>query len=429
VRPKMNDEDVWERDTLLWSFLLRSIQTHGYIHSCTLVYCLAGSCNCRFHFPWPEAPTQQYDETKERIELARPHGPDDRWVVPHNLELAAFSPATVNVMLFDPEWGAEESRQYAGKYAGKPEPWYYLESTEKGGEANPVKRFLKARNVGMCMAVNRILGFHVVRSTVPTQFIFPQFVSDPGVRIARLPDHCQKYANYPAEYYLFAQQKYLFRPEGLRGLRIGQFVRYFTFGHADQWTPPAKRTDDDTMDATAVQPDVDAHHRHHSAIAEDIVSGEVVRNEEWGNFSCRRRQNARLCVPRSAFIEPLGPKREDYYEQKLFEGLPWFCTGGPEKMEQSDDAPTWLFDCHPSQDLDIDFRFAMRDRHVLDDNFKDTSFEQLCLRCELELGPHACECCAQSPEKKVRDMLARKWLPHVCERGKQAGGVETGNAS
>ena len=59
----------------------------------------------------------------ERIELARPHGPDDRWVVPHNLELAAFSPATVNVMLFDPEWGAEESRQYAGKYCGKPEPW------------------------------------------------------------------------------------------------------------------------------------------------------------------------------------------------------------------------------------------------------------------------------------------------------------------
>ena len=49
---------------------------------------------CRFFFPWPECSTQQYDETVERIELARPHGPDDRWVVPHNLQLAAFSPAT-----------------------------------------------------------------------------------------------------------------------------------------------------------------------------------------------------------------------------------------------------------------------------------------------------------------------------------------------
>ena len=84
-------------------------------------------------------------------------------------------------------------------------------------------------------------------------------------------------------------------------------------------------------------------------------------------------------------------------------------------MEQSDDAPTWLFDCHPSQDLDIDFRFAMRDRHVLDDNFKDTSFEQLCLRCELELGSHACECCAQSAEKKCETCLYANGF-HTCAK-------------
>ena len=108
-------------------------------------------------------------------------------MVPHNLELAAFSPATVNVMIFDYLRGADQCRSYACKYCGKPEPWYFLPTT--GSEANPVKRFLQSRNVGLRMAHNRLLGFRVVRSTVSTQFLWPQFTVDANAREARPLEH------------------------------------------------------------------------------------------------------------------------------------------------------------------------------------------------------------------------------------------------
>ena len=161
-----------------------------------MAYCMKNRSTCRFFFPWPEVRTQQYDETVERIELERPHQADDQWVVPHNLQLAAYSAATVNVMLFDPQYGVEQSRQYACKYCGKAEPWYYLETGNAGGESNPVKRFLKSRNVGMCMCHNRLMNFHVVRSTRPTQYIFPQFTVDAAARMSRTEQHKEKSPSY-----------------------------------------------------------------------------------------------------------------------------------------------------------------------------------------------------------------------------------------
>ena len=157
---------------------MRRIQTQLYIHACTPLYCLKNRASCRFFFAWPEQPQQQFDENTERIALRRGHAPDDQFVVPHNLELAAFSPATVNVLLFDFVRGADQCRSYACKYCGKPEPWHFLETSTPGGEANPVKRYLQARNVGLCMASNRLLGCHVVRSTRPTVYLWPQFTVD-----------------------------------------------------------------------------------------------------------------------------------------------------------------------------------------------------------------------------------------------------------
>ena len=142
------------------------MQTLLYIHACTPVYCLKNRASCRFFFALPEQQEQQYCETMQRLALRRRHAPDDQFVVPHNLELALFSPAVVNVMPFDFLRGADQARLYACKYAGKLEPWFYMETT--GCEANPVKRFLQCRHVGMPMCHSRMLGFHVVRSTVPT---------------------------------------------------------------------------------------------------------------------------------------------------------------------------------------------------------------------------------------------------------------------
>ena len=183
----LSQEFRWPRETLLWAFLLRAIQTLLYSHACTTRYCLKNRASCRLFFPWPEQEEQQYCETTQRLALRRRRAPDDQFVVPHVLELAAFSPATINVMLFDYLRGADQCRSYACKYCGKPEPWYFLPTT--GGEANPVKRFLQSRNVGLCMCHNRMLGFHVVPSTVRTQLQWPQFTVDAKTRSERSADH------------------------------------------------------------------------------------------------------------------------------------------------------------------------------------------------------------------------------------------------
>ena len=65
---------------------------------------------------------------------------DDQWVVPHNLYLAVYSPSSVNVLAFDPQHGSDQARNYAGKYASKPERYFFMES-----EKNGVKCWLKAR--------------------------------------------------------------------------------------------------------------------------------------------------------------------------------------------------------------------------------------------------------------------------------------------
>ena len=129
VRPILPVEDARSREVLLWAFLLRCVQTLLYIHACTQLYCLKNRVSCRFFFPWEQQEEQQYDENTQRIALRRRHAPDDQYVVPHNLELAAFSPGTVNVMLFDFMRGADQCRSYACKYCGKPEPWFGLRGT------------------------------------------------------------------------------------------------------------------------------------------------------------------------------------------------------------------------------------------------------------------------------------------------------------
>ena len=110
--------------------LVRAIQTKFYLHSCSPRYCLQNRSSCRFFFPWPRQPQQQYDENTDRIALERQLVDDDQWVVPHELRLAVYSPSTVNVLPFDPDAGADQAKQYAGKYAAKPEKHFYVESEE-----------------------------------------------------------------------------------------------------------------------------------------------------------------------------------------------------------------------------------------------------------------------------------------------------------
>lgn len=98
-------------------------------------------------------PQQQHDCNTERVALCRRVVEDDQWVVPHELFLAMFSPASVNVLPFDPGHGADQARQYATKYASKPEKWYFLDTQQDG-----VKSFLKCRTVAMAIQLTSNLN-------------------------------------------------------------------------------------------------------------------------------------------------------------------------------------------------------------------------------------------------------------------------------
>ena len=98
----------------------------------------------------------------------------------------------------------------------------------KGGEANPVKQILQCRHVGMLMCHITMLGLHVVRSTVPTLQLWPQFTVANNFRIERQPEHKQLAASYSdPQYYRNHMQYYFLRFDKLRHLRAEKLFRYF----------------------------------------------------------------------------------------------------------------------------------------------------------------------------------------------------------
>ena len=210
-----------------------------------------------------------------------------------------------------------------------------METSTPGGEANPVKRYLQARNVGLCMCHNRLLGCHVVRSTRPTQYLWPQFTIADEARMKRSPEHLERGHAYPdATYYLNEVQYYFFRNDALRYLRPGQFFRYFLRGTDDGARQPlARRTHDET-----VVPDDGSHvtdvrsHRHYDTRSSAVAAGDKFPCARVGGrcAAACRRHTGNLCVPRSSFLEPCGPDREAFYKQRLLFGLPWHCTRRPE---------------------------------------------------------------------------------------------------
>ena len=79
------------------------------------------------------------------------------------------------------------------------------------------------------MCHRRILCFHVVRSTVSTQYFWHQFTVDSKIRAERTPEHKQRFTLYPdPQYCCNTMQYYFFRHDYLRHLRAAQFVRYYT---------------------------------------------------------------------------------------------------------------------------------------------------------------------------------------------------------
>jgi hypothetical protein len=308
---------------------------------------------------------------------------DDQWVVPHELHLAMFSPSTVNVLPFDPRHGADQARQYANKYASKSEKWYFLE-TERDG----VKDFLKCRTVGLCMAHNRLLKFHVVRTTRPVRFLPNAFIPGRDARTSRDPSHVLSYPEYPdREWYLNFTQKYFFRHPYLRHLRLEQFNRYLSL--TSEVAGPL--TLEDTIgEDDAVPPDTS--HRHYDEIMEAVEAGSTFPSAKHVN-GARRRKQGRLGIGRVPFIEPFGEKRESFYEQRLILSLPWYCPTPP--AYAADGSAEWRFVWDPSEDDLGEARLEQQQLTVAPG--RALSFETTCADLEKEFCRHehalVCRCC------------------------------------
>ena len=373
--------------------LARQVQTKLYLHSCSNKYCLQGRSSCRFFFPWPEQPQQQYDLNTERVAGQRRLEEDDQWVNPHELYMAMFSPATVHCLPFDPRYGTDTARQYCSKYASKPEKSYYLE-TQRGS----VRDFIKARTVGMCMAHNRLLGYRVVRNTRPVQYTPTEFIPARESCTPREPEHIERLPGYPnPKFYLSHAGKYFFRHPSLRHLRLEQYNRYFA-NSGDRGAMEGPTIEDTVLeDDSAVQ--TEHGHRHYNEMAEKVAPGTVFPASAPGVDNVRRRRQARLAVSRVPFIEPLADKREAFYEQRLLLGLAWFCPEPPK--EQADGVIVWRFFWEPPTDEQLGG--VQLEPQELCLGKEAISFEHRCAvferrLCQNEYGL-ICPCCAEeSPD-------------------------------
>jgi hypothetical protein len=398
--------------------LARAIQTRLYLHSCSVKYCLQNRSACRFFFPWPLQPYQVYDHNTERVAGQRRLEEDDQWLNPHELYLAMFSPSTTHVLPFDPHEGADTARQYAGKYASKPEKHYFLETEKEGG----VRDFLKCRTVGLCMTHNRLLNFHVVRSTRPVQFVPTEFIPPRECRTPRDPTHVERNPDYPdPHFYLSYTGKYFFRSDALRHLRVEQFNRYFVFTteHSDANSAP---TGEDTIEDQEEDPGAARmkDHKHFDEIAYGSASGEKFLPSVKGGVggARRRRGQFRLGVSRTAFLEPIGTNREKFYEQRLLLGLSWHCPAAPIVMK--DGSVQWHFVWVPPPPEEFHNSGAGLEPHqLLLGGEAHISFEQKCAEIEEQLCSQqhdlVCACCCAEDCDRICDPCRFATGFHCCE--------------
>ena len=222
-------------------------------------------------------------------------------------------------------------------------------------------------------------------------FIPACFLGQKAYRNPRDPAHMERHPTYPdPHYFLNYTQKYFFRHESLRHLRVEQFNRYLTQSESDS----AKRsptTEDTIEDVPEDAPPTDTHHRNFDEFMESTVVGKHFPSTAQHIPGCRRRLSSRLGVSRVPMIEPIGQSREMFYEAKLLLALPWFCEELPKTMADGDDAE-WTLRCTLPADEPEPLEFKVG-------GSESVSFEVMCDQletrfCAAELNL-VCRCCTE----------------------------------
>jgi len=78
-----------------------------------------------------------------------------------------------------------------------------------------------------------------------------------------------------------------------------------------------EETIEDTVEVDDAAVGCNLHHRHYDEFCEKTMPGTKFPSRAQGLEVLQRRRQARLGVSRLPFLEPLGPKREPFFEQKL----------------------------------------------------------------------------------------------------------------
>ena len=241
------------------------------------------------------------------------------------------------------------------------------------------------------MAFNRLLRFHVVRSTRPCVFIPACFLGQKAYRTPRDPGHIERNPKYPdPKYFLNYTQKYMFRHASLRHLRVEQFNRYLSPSESNN-AKEAQTAEDTIEDVPEDAPPTNIHHRNYDKLMEGTAPGKHFPSTAQHLPGCKRRMNSRLGVSRTPMIEPVGPSREMFYEAKLLLALPWFCEELPQTSGDGTDSE-WTFQCN----LPVDELEPLKLKVGGDSN---VSFEVMCQQletrfCATELNL-VCRCCAK----------------------------------
>ena len=169
-------------------------------------------------------------------------------------------------------------------------------------------------------------------------------------------------------------------------------------------------TNEDTInEEVGVTYEAKTTHRHYDRFSETVLEGTMFASDFKGVEVVRRRNQQRLAVPYHPALEPLGVKREPYYQQKLLLGLPWYC---PQKPVPHEDGSTeWHFrwDPPPPAEFQGGVVLAPRDlylgrdgvsfeslAHELDDHLSSHEFGLVCTCCSFANGADKCKSCAHA---------------------------------
>ena len=182
-------------------------------------------------------------------------------------------------------------------------------------------------------------------------------------------------------------------------------VRYFSTSSSTQ---KSDETNEDTMEGDDDAVGIDKNHRHYDRKCERMPFATKFACAAKGLEALSRRAQGRLAVPRSVYLEPLGQRREDFFEQRLLSGLAWHCPEKPVFLENGE--LEWTFLWYSPVDALIP--------QVLRWHFNcGVSYEAECKATEKLIGsvPYLiCPCCALAEDERCKACLYAIGF-HTCE--------------